>query len=103
MLNIIECTNVVCEEGEFCRDGKCQKFQGILCFSDYNCGPLISLYATSTILQCKLNKCELRNNLDEVLYKHVDLKCDPGQSLQGNKCVPQEGLCLIKNIKLMLK
>uniref|UniRef100_A0A915EBY5 Uncharacterized protein n=1 Tax=Ditylenchus dipsaci TaxID=166011 RepID=A0A915EBY5_9BILA len=60
-----KCINILCDEGEHCRDGK------------------------SSGLHCKLNKCEKSSG--QVLKQDFKQKCDPGESPQNEKCIPQDG------------
>ncbi|KAI1727025.1 teneurin-3 [Ditylenchus destructor] len=82
---IDKCMEMLCDEGEVCRDGKCQKLISNFCFSDFDCGQ-----SAKSGLHCKANKCEKSTTMDSEGIKPT-MKCDPGESPQNDRCVPQDG------------
>jgi hypothetical protein len=76
---------VLCNENEICRDGKCVRMLDAFCFSVFDCGP-------NTGMECRGNKC-VRGGVvaeSEVLSKVED--CNPGEIFLGQECVKQKGL-----------
>lgn len=83
------------EVTEICRDGKCQKLLDIFCFNDYDCGWLTKISnggSYKTKLKCLANICVKRDLNNEIFdLTTTNLKCDPGEVLQDNKCIKQDG------------
>ncbi|CAD5206363.1 unnamed protein product [Bursaphelenchus okinawaensis] len=77
--SIDKCAEVLCNEGELCRDGKCTKLVGSFCLTVFDCGP-------EPGMECLRNQCVRTDPLvgAEGLAK---IDCDPDETLQGHECV----------------
>uniref|UniRef100_A0AC35U283 Tenascin-X n=1 Tax=Rhabditophanes sp. KR3021 TaxID=114890 RepID=A0AC35U283_9BILA len=70
------CWNVVCDENEFCRDGKCYKITDSFCWNSHSCG---------NKHKCVSNKCKY---IEE--FTREKNNCDPGMIFKNGQCMMQE-------------
>ncbi|KAI6203612.1 hypothetical protein M3Y94_00577300 [Aphelenchoides besseyi] len=80
---IDKCAEVLCEQGEICRDGKCIKMLGAFCFTLFDCG-------IEPGMECRGNRCTREASGAEA-EGMAKIDCDPGHVALGNDCVKQRG------------
>uniref|UniRef100_A0A0K0DX13 EGF-like domain-containing protein n=1 Tax=Strongyloides stercoralis TaxID=6248 RepID=A0A0K0DX13_STRER len=73
---IDHCWNVVCNEDEMCRGGKCYKIIDNFCWNSFNCGPRF---------KCVNNKCKI---IDDIPREKCN--CDPGMICKNGQCMMQD-------------
>ncbi|KAI6234429.1 hypothetical protein M3Y99_00793700 [Aphelenchoides fujianensis] len=85
---IDKCVDVLCEQGEICRDGKCTNLTNAFCFSVFDCG-------VGPGMECRGNRCVREVEAlagggpgAEGLSK---VECNPGEIFLGHDCVKQRG------------
>jgi hypothetical protein len=83
MTQILECAEVLCNENEICRDGKCVRMLDAFCFSAFDCGP-------NTGMECKANRC-VRDGVPSEAEGLSKIDCNPGEIFLGQDCVKQRG------------
>uniref|UniRef100_A0A1I7RKW0 EB domain-containing protein n=1 Tax=Bursaphelenchus xylophilus TaxID=6326 RepID=A0A1I7RKW0_BURXY len=80
---IDKCAEVLCNDGELCRDGKCVKIMGSFCLSVFDCGPDLGM-------ECTRNQC-VRSDAMVGAEGLSKIDCDPDESFSGHECVKKRG------------
>ncbi|KAI6182048.1 hypothetical protein M3Y97_00338200 [Aphelenchoides bicaudatus] len=81
---IDRCAEVLCNENELCREGKCVRMVDAFCFSAFDCGP-------GSGMECRGNRCVVENNALTGAEGLSKVDCNPGELFIGQDCVKQRG------------